>query len=835
MRQSDTGAKKNYLRHAKRNFSMNPSKSHMAGRRFTSRHFTSRGFTSRSFAGCRLAPLAAVFGITLWSTAAALDPSPPPTSTLQEITVIGTTPVPGLSIDIDKVPGNVQSVLAGDLTRNGTASLSGALSSHLGSMSINDTLADPFQPDILYRGFAASPVLGTPQGLAVYQNGVRINEAFGDSVNWDLIPDIAINRVDIVTSSPLYGLNALGGAMAVTMKNGFTYQGTPAVVSGGSFNPRTGSAEVGFNQGLFGLYAAVRALDEDGWRLFAHDVVRQYYMDLSLHGDQISVDLSYSRANNRLFGPGAAPVQSLALSPQAVFTGPQANLNNVDFATLNASYALTDALAVQGVAYLRNYRQYVSNGNAANITACTTAADAGSLCQPDGVTPLTNADGAILPDISNGGDRILGENNFEFIHSQTWGGSLQVTDSRRLSGHDNQFAMGATVDASHTNYLSGTQVGIIDASLIVEPSTLFVDTPEGTAFPATPVILNADTKYYGLYGTDTFDVNSSLAVTLSGRYNIAKVDLSDQRGTNLNGRNRFTHFNPAAGATYKLSPKITAFAGFSINNRAPTASEIECSDPLRPCLLPSSLAGDPPTLKQVIAHTSELGVRGQAATATGRLSWNASMFRTDLDDDIYGIATSVSAGFFQNIGSTRRQGVETGMNYQGQQWSVYGQYSYIDATFRSPLTMNSPFNPFRDVNGYIHVLRGDRLPGIPRNRFKIGADYAVSSNWTVGASMVWVTDQFYRGDEANQNPPLPGYTVVGLRSSYRVGKQLELFANIQNLFDKRYATFGLFGDPTGVNAPGIPSDAASNDPRVDNRFQNPAAPRSVFGGVRLTF
>jgi iron complex outermembrane receptor protein len=809
---------------------MNPLKSHRTGR-----HFTGRRFAGGGCAGCRLAAHAAVLGMGLWSTAAALDPSPPHTSTLQEILVIGTTPVPGLSIDIDKVPGNVQSVFAGDLATNGTASLTGALSSHLSSMSISDALADPFQPDILYRGFAASPVLGTPQGLAVYQDGVRINEAFGDSVNWDLIPDIAINRVDIVTSSPLYGLNALGGAMAVTMKNGFTYQGTRAQFGGGSFNQRTGSAEVGFNEGSFGLYAAARALDEDGWRLFAHDTVRQYYMDLSLHGDQISVDLSYARANNRLFGPGAAPVQSLALDPQAVFTGPQANLDNVDFATLNASYALTDALAVQGVAYLRNYRQTVSNGNGTGLIACTTAAATGSLCQSDGVTPLTNADGALLPDISNGGTRILGQNNFEFIHSQTWGGSLQLTDSQRLSGHDNQFAVGATVDASHTNFSSGTQIGIIDASLIVEPSALFVDTPEGTGFAATPVILNADTKYYGVYGTDTFDVNSALAVTLSGRYNVAKVDLSDQRGTNLNDRNRFTHFNPAAGATYKLSPRITAFGGFSINNRAPTASEIECSDPLRPCLLPSSLAADPPTLKQVIAHTAEFGVRGQTATATGRLSWNASMFRTDLADDIYGIATSVSTGFFQNIGSTRRQGVETGIQYQGRQWSAYGQYSYIDATFRSPLTMNSPSNPFREANGYIHVLRGDRLPGIPKNRFKIGADYAVSSNWSVGASLVRVTDQFYRGDESNQNPPLPGYTVVSLRSSYRVFEQLEIFANIQNLFDERYATYGLFGDPTGVNAPGIPTDAPSNDPRVDDRFQNPAAPRSVFGGVRLTF
>jgi len=779
--------------------------------------------------------LSAFAALGLCSSAPALE-TPAPSSTLQEILVIGTTPVPGVNIDVDKVPGNVQSVLAADLIQNGTASLTGALADRLGSVSISDSLADPFQPDVLYRGFTASPVLGTPQGLAVYQNGVRINEAFGDSVNWDLIPDIAINRLDIVSSSPLYGLNALGGAMAVTMKDGFSHHGADAQLSGGSFNQRTGSAEGGFSKGILGVYAAARALDEDGWRLFAHDIVRQYYLVLSLHGAMTTADLAYSRADNQLFGPGAAPVQSLAVSREAVFTGPQENSNRADFLTLDVSRSLAPRLAVQGVGYVRNYRQDVSNGNGSNFAPCTPTAESGTLCQSDGLTPLRDAAGGTLPDLSNGGPQIVGQNNFDSIHSQTWGGSLQFADTAPLSGRENQFAVGTTVDASHTNFLSGTQVGLIDASLIVRPTALYVDTPEGTPFSATPVILNADTKYYGFYGTDTLDIGSSLAVTLSGRYNIAKIDLSDQRGTNLNGHSRFTHFNPAAGATYKLSQRVTAFAGYSINNRTPTASEIECSDPLRPCLLPSSLAGDPPSLKQVVAHTMELGIRGHSPRGgSGGLSWNTSLFRTEAEDDIYGIATSVSTGFFQNIGSTRRQGVETGIKYAGDRWSAYGQFSFIDATFRSPLTVNSPSNPFGDASGDIRVRPGDRLPGIPKSRLKAGADYSITSNWSAGAAIVLVGDQIYHGDESNQNAPLPGYAVVGLHSAYRVDERIEIFGNVQNLFDKRYATYGLFGDPTGVNAPGIPATAGSNDPGVDNRFQNPAAPRSIFGGIRLNF
>jgi iron complex outermembrane recepter protein len=783
---------------------------------------------------------AAMVGAGLWSSAEALDESAGPM--LPPILVIGTTPVPGMLIDADKVPGNVQSLFSANLAKNGTADLTGSMNDQIGSVNINDTLADPFQPDILYRGFEASPVLGTPQGLAVYQNGVRINEAFGDTVNWDLIPDIAIDRVDIVSSSPLFGLNALGGAMSVTMKNGFTYQGVGAELSGGSFNQRTGSAEFGFNQGMFGFYAAARVLNQDGWRLFSHDSVHQYYMDLSLHGDGPTIDLSYSRANNQLFGQGAAPIQSLNISTENVFTGPQNNIDNMDFVTLNAGYNFTKTLGVQSVVYFRNYRQTVANGDNSDYTGCTTV---DALCQGDGVTPLTDTTGAIIPDLTNGGTTIIGQNDYESIHSQGWGGSLQFTSSEKLFDLGNEFAVGATLDTAETKFFSGTELGVINSELTVLPSPYFVGTPESATltdgvsngFSATPVSLNANNKYYGFYATDTLDLTAQLAVTISGRYNIAKVDLVDQLGTALNGNNRFTHFNPAIGATYKVAPDVTVYAGYSTNNRAPTPSEIECSNPLQPCLLPSNLAGDPPNLKQVIAHTIEVGARGRVTLPSmqGSLSWNASVFKTNLDDDIYGIATTVSTGFFQNIGSTRRQGFETGVNYQDHQWLVYGQFSYIDATFESNLLLNSPSNPFQDADGNIQVLRGDHLPLIPKTRVKLGADYALMPNWSIGASLNIVGDSFYKGDESNQNPQLPGYTVVGLRSSYKVTKQMEIFATVDNLLDRRYTTFGLYSDPTGVGAPGVPADADSNDPGVDNRFQSPAMPRAYFGGVKIKF
>ncbi|HWW21473.1 MAG TPA: TonB-dependent receptor, partial [Steroidobacteraceae bacterium] len=326
---------------------------------------------------------------------------------LEEVDVIANTPLPGTAIDADKIPANVESIRAADLTREGSAALAGTLNRRLGGINLSDTLADPFQPDLIYRGFAGSPVLGTPEGLAVYQNGVRINEAFGDAVNWDLIPDIAIDRVDVVSANPVYGLNALGGAASITMKNGFSYQGAEAELSGGSFRQRSGVVQIGATEGDFGFYAAGKVLDENGWRFFAHDHIRQFYGALSRHTDALSLDLSYTHDDNQLAGQGAAPVQSLALDPHNVFTGPQSNLNRLNFATLNASLALPDALSLQGALYYRDYQQIVANGNTTSFTACTDPTLAGVLCQSDGVTPLTNSAGQFLPDVSKGGAQVI--------------------------------------------------------------------------------------------------------------------------------------------------------------------------------------------------------------------------------------------------------------------------------------------------------------------------------------------------------------------------------------------------------------------------------------------
>ncbi len=752
--------------------------------------------------------------------------------------MVGSTPVPGVGIDSDKLPENIQVLDAQSLTREGSASVATALNAQLGSVTINDDLGDPFQPDILFRGFEASPVLGTPEGLAVYQNGVRVNEAFGDSLDWDLFPDVAVNRVTVVSSNPVYGLNALGGAVVVDMKNGFTYQGGEAEVEGGSWGQRGGSLQYGVNSGSFGFYVAGRLLNEDGWRQRSPDYVRQLYTDLSYHTPRLTLDLSFTGANNLLSGESASPVQELALGRSLIFTSPQGDTDRLAFVTLNGSDLVTNDFSVQANFYYRDYYQGVVNGNTTNYGACTTSADAGYLCQADGATPLTSSAGALLPDISNGGAIPIGENDYETVHTVGLGGSFQATETGALFGHENHLSIGGSIDSATTNFGSSAQIGTINPALVVAYTDLFVDTPENTPWTATPVSLTANNLYYGVFGTDTFNVTRSLAVTASARYNYAEIDLNDQLGSALSGRNHYSRLNPAIGFTYKVLDNLTAYGGYSEGNRAPTAGEIECSNPTAPCLLPSSLSSDPPNLRQVVSHTWEAGLRGHFSTpmpGQGRFTWNADYFRTNVDDDIYGVATSLSAGYFQNIGATRREGAELSVDYRTPRLSLYLSYSFVAATFQSAFLLNSPQNAFADANGDIQVEPGAALPGIPAHRIKIGGDVQVTASWLVGADLIYESSQYFRGDESNRMKPLPGYAVLELHARYALTRRIELFVNVVNATNNSYATFGLLGDPTGIGAPGIPANATTNGPGVDNRFESPAPPISVFGGARVRF
>lgn len=722
------------------------------------------------------------------------------------------------AIDRDKVPANTQTLLSDDFDHARSSSVPDTLLQRVPSVSIGDTAVNPFQPDIEYRGFVASPTLGTPQGLAVYQNGVRVNEVFGDTVNWDFIPEYAVARLDLVPNSPIFGLNALGGALSIRMKDGFSYRGTEAEVLGGSFGRRAVTVQSGGQHGNVAAYIAADALNDKGWRDRSDSKLRRLYADIGARGESSEFHLSYTGASNSFGAAAATPIEMLNRRWSSIYTTPQTYQNQLNFITATASYDISDRLNLKSVLYYRGFRQKHVDGNTSEVVLCDPALFPGFLCLDDDDNPLFGQNGMVPDTVLNG--LTPGSIDRTRTKADAYGGSTQLTSTHRLFGHNNHFVVGASIDRGKVNFGASSELGTIGPDLFVTGTGVIISQPSGEIAPVSVATTNT---YTGLYATNTVDLTPRLSVTAGGRFNTVSIRLNDQLGTALNGAHEFHRFNPVAGATYKITPQVTGYAGYSESNRVPTPSELACSDPARPCLLDNFLVSDPP-LKQVVGKTWEAGLRGNHDFGSGnRLSWTVGLFRTESRDDIMAVPSAITGrGVFQNIGTTLRQGVEAIAQARIDRWTVLVAYNFLDATFQDPVTLASPDNPLA-VNGEITVTPGNRIPSIPRHRFKAAADYAVTDTWKVGANLVAASGQYLRGDESNLNPMLPGYWIVNLNTTYQVNKRVQVFGLVKNVFNKRYYTFGTFFDTDEVPFLNL------SDPRT----LSPGAPLAAYAGLRV--
>jgi len=312
---------------------------------------------------------------------------------------------------------------------------------------------------------------------------------------------------------------------------------------------------------------------------------------------------------------------------------------------------------------------------------------------------------------------------------------------------------------------------------------------------------------------DALDLTENLTLTVGLRVNAADIVTRDRSGTagELNGSHGYGHVNPLAGLAYKLSDAITLFGGYSQSNRAPTPLELDCADPARPCLLEGALVADPP-LQQVVAHSYQAGARGKLELADGKLGWTVNLFRTDSDNDIVALASTIAGrGFFANVPSTQRQGMDLSARYDMANWSVYASYSYLDATYQFTGTLASPNNPGANASGNVTVTPGRRIPLNPANTVRAGGDVEVLDGISLGGELAFTGSQYFDGDPSNLNAKLPSTVVVNLRGAWQIDPNWQLFATVDNLFDNRDALYGAYFDPSDTAGLITP---ALTDPRT---------------------
>lgn len=737
--------------------------------------------------------------------------------TTDKVNVVGTTPLPSLGLPLEQVPAGIQLITGPQLKKQRSVTIADYLQNNIAGVNVNDTQNNPFQPDVSFRGYSASPLLGTPQGLSVYVDGVRVNEPFGDVVSWDLIPVNAIANTSLIPgSNPLFGLNTLGGALSIQTKSGRDNQGAAVEASVGSWGRKTGSVEYGgvSEDGSVDFFITANSFREDGWRDYSPTDVRQVFAKVGWQNETTKLDLSYTGADNDMIGNGLTPSEMLrTLGRDTILTRPDQTRNTMSFLNLTGSHWFNNDVMLSGNVYYRQSRTRTLNGDG-NDDVDEDAIDDVGICGTD-----------INWDIE---DSCNGALNRSKSRKDSYGFNTQLSFNQDWFARKNQFIIGLGYDQSKTRFSQYTEYGVVNASRGVDGIGVFNEEDE-------QVQLTGRTKTYSVFATDTLSLTDLWHLTLSARYNHTRVENTDHitpsGDESLSGDHSFNRINPAIGLNFTPSKDWTFYGAYNEGSRAPTAIELGCANPDVPCKLPNAMAGDPP-LKQVVAKTYEAGVRGNLTEA---LRWTASVYRAQNYDDIqfiYANATN-GMGYFDNVGKTRRMGLDTNlMGNQGDFNWMLG-YSYIKATYESDLSLANEVNTSSDGDS-ISVSKGSRLAGIPAHRLKFRGEYAITPKWSVGTNILMFSDQYSHGNENNKDQgegaKLGGYTVVNLDTRYNFGNGWQLFAKAINIFDREYSSGGMLGE-SYFQANG--TFDGGDDHRTSLRA--PGAPRAGWIGVRWEF
>ena len=771
------------------------------------------------------------------------------------IEVQGATPLSANSNN-SAVFGNVQTLTQDDIEGSVNRSLPELLKTQLASVNLNDVQNNPFQPDLQYRGFTASPLLGLPQGISVYLNGGRVNEAFGDTVHWDLMPLDAIDTVSLYSgSNPLFGQNTLGGALALRTKTGFSFNANEIDLQAGQFGQKAASVESGGHNDHWAYYVNLNHYEEDGWRDYSPSEVQQLFTSLAYKSDKMHLDMNLFMADNELLGNGASPIELLDIEGrEAVYTHPDQTNNELTHVNITGDFVLTDTLSLTANMFYRDTQTQSINGDDSDFGACQFADGRVTLCEfedDDDDDPLDSDgdddddddlpvvgegddieavefigfdDDTALAEISNvDADELDGTYNTGRTDAKATGLSFQLAKQYALSGFSSELIVGASYTKGDVNYAADTTFGILENESAQDSRTVLPI--DGLMAQEARVRLDVDTTAWSLFFMNSTQLSSAVSLNLGGRFNrdhIVMEDLIDDGEGSLDGNHRFTQFNPAVGVDITIDEQSQLNLAISQSSRTPSPAELSCADEDDPCRLPNGFVADPP-LDQVVTQTIEANY----TTRIDNIDLMLNVFHSRSKDDIiFQQAGSVaSRGYFINVDETQRQGVEFSVGSTWEKLTYRLNYNYLNATYESTFTSFSPFNPQGPDR---LVTPGDKIPGQPEHLVKLYADYALTDKARLGAEVISASSQYFRGDEANENEKIDGYVIANIYASYRFNDTFTASLRVNNVFDKDYETFGTYGEADEVLEDIYPDVEGAE-------FVGPAQPRMVSVNLKARF
>jgi outer membrane receptor protein involved in Fe transport len=715
----------------------------------------------------------------------------------------------GSGISINQFPGNAEVLNTNDFSRD-SQTLPELLDQRIGSMQLNDTQGNPYQVDLNYRGFTASPILGTSQGLSLFLDGVRMNEPFGDVISWDLIPQIAVSEISLIPgSNPVYGFNTLGGALALETKSGFSYQGNEIKTTVGSFRRQSIDAQIGRNDGEYAYYIGMSSLNDDGWAQYNPSQIRQFFGKLSRRGESLGMDLSMVYSESSMNGNQTIPL-SMINQASSSYSHPDYVQSKHLMLHLKTSLEIDAMNSIETALYYRNIKRDIFNSNIHDLISNANNTDE---CVPN--CPAANY-------LTNYSQYVVGA-NWEWSNKDPM---LNMNQIMTIGGNLEWSNTSLTNTAKYA-YVDAQNHGTISLGDSLTQSTIF-----------------STTKRLGIFISELVNVSERFSILASARYDMAQINLSgtsctdstlctslsnisatpgSNTATDVSGTHQFQRLNPAFGITYLLDTNLTGFINYSEGIRIPSAIEFACSDPTNPCSgVPNAFASDP-ELKPVISKTYELGLRGKLAE---NWNWKATYFLSNLYDDILFNQANATQGYFSNVGQTRREGLELSSNgkYKNLDFAVSG--SYLIATFQTPFNIANTNNSQCINNNCSEVMTqvGNRIPGIPNWVFKTRLGYQVNEQFHVGTTILAQGPSFARGDENNQdiNGQVPGFFTIKLDGDYRLSKDFSLFTGVYNLLNRQYSNFGMLAMNNITSG-------------TSEQFRSIAAPRTWFIGLRGSF
>ena len=631
---------------------------------------------------------------------------------------------------------------------------------------------------------------GVPQGISVFVDGVRVNEPAVEEINFDLIPLDDIERIELIRGSiAVFGRNTLAGSLNIITRRGGAEREIVPELSGGSFGRQKYRLHLGGTEGPIDYYFAGSQFMEDGFRDETDSRLSQFFGKLGYRQDGTDITLSYQYRNNKIKQAGSLPLSRLQINREENFTAGDFFQPNLHQATLNARQALGSgfSLGLNGFVRKLDAEQF-------NVS-------------------------------------LIGQNSRLFNDTLSGGGTLQLAHEGRFWGRKNLLTMGAEYARHEVDIRVFEEQNERSLRACIEEAIAGGEDPAEKCSTLSKLEseLTDSQDTVGFFIQDTAELGrglllsgDSLILTGALRYDYVRHDITDkspEEPGKATGRATFDRFTPRAGFNYNLSDNYGIYFSYSEGFRAPAFLELTCADPTAPCVgIQAGVAPDTSffNLRPVKATNYELGLRARPAPW---LEGSLAIYRTDVRDDIFSVSPAGTITiFFQNVGDTRREGIEMALRGVYERLEGYVNYSYTRATFETDVELASPRTPGVTQQ----VRKGDEIPLTPNHRVNAGLRYRLHEWVTLSLNLTYGGDQFFRGDDANTQPKLDDYVVLNAGLDVR-WQRFAGFVKINNLLNNDYETFGTFA-PNG-RLPGNPIEP----------FLTPAPPINVIAGVSYRF